>query len=315
MPQCAMKVVYIPTFIAHCGIQRDLARMKNPKATKALLIQISQLERKAVSRAVFDALVKLLNDESIKPGELLKELLKSGKLVRYDFPFLNRKKTIFALKDTPLVALILEISENAYISHGAAASCHGLTDKIKNIYVNIEQTKTSPEGGKLEQVSLNRAFANKARQTKNIVKQGKVDIVQLNGKNTKKLGVKNLVLKLGKTSYTLRVTSIERTLIDITVRPAYSGGTATTLECYRNAAGKVDVKKLVNMLTEINHVYPYHQAIGFYMQASGAYTSVDLAQIKQIPVVLDFFIDNAMQDKIFDKDWRIWVPNNLSSPN
>jgi len=97
---------------------------------------ISRSKRKAVTRTSFDGFVKFLGYENIKSGDILKELLESGKLVRHDFPFLNRTKTVFALKDTPLAALILEISENAYISHGTAATLHSLTTKVKDIYIN-----------------------------------------------------------------------------------------------------------------------------------------------------------------------------------
>src|SRR5882724_10074599 len=98
--------------------------MNEQELSKTTLTLISQSDRKAVTRSSFDALVKYLEDDNIKAGAILQGLLESGKLVRYDFPFLNRKKIVFALKKTPLVALILEISENAYISHGTAAALH-----------------------------------------------------------------------------------------------------------------------------------------------------------------------------------------------
>ena len=285
--------------------------MKYPTQSKAILAAISRLERKAATPTVFDAFVKSFSDEAIKSGDLLKDLLKSGKLVRYDFPFLNRKKTIFALRETPLVSLILEISENAYISHGTAATIHGLTAKIKDIYVNIEQTKASPQGNILGQSALNRAFASKPRFTTNIVTEGKVSIIQLNGKNTKKLGVKQHELKAGKNTYTLRVTSLERTLVDIATRPINAGGPAVVLECFQNASRKVDVKKLVQTLKEINHIYPYHQAIGYYMEKSGAYSQSEIALLKKIPRELEFFLDYAMQEKTFCAQWKIWVPIKL----
>ena len=179
------------------------------------------------------------------------------------------------------------------------------------IYINIEQSKTSPEGNTLEQAALNRAFASSQRLTRNIVKVGAIKIVQLNGKNTNKLGVQEHVLKEAGRSYTVTVTSIERTLVDIATRPVHVGGPSIVLECFRKAAGKVNVEQLVQTLADINHIYPYHQAIGFYMEKSGAYSREEMALLRKVPIELEFFLDYAMQEKTLCKEWKIWVPDNL----
>src|SRR5205823_3195875 len=107
------------------------------------------------------------------------------------------------------------------------------------------------------------------------------------------------------------MTSIERTLIDIVVHPEHSGGPSIVLECYRNAVGKVDIKKLIRVLHEIGHLYPYHQAIGFYMEASGAYSPSEIALLKKIPIHLEFYLDRAMKEKTLCEEWKIWIPAGL----
>jgi len=49
------------------------------------------------------------------------------------------------------------------------------------------------------------------------------------GKNTNRLGVEEIA---GPASETIPVTNLERTLIDIVVRPAYAGGTSQLLKAY-----------------------------------------------------------------------------------
>ena len=50
-----------------------------------------------------------------------------------------------------------------------------------------------------------------------------------------------------KTEDGLAITNIERTLIDATVRPLYSGGVYEVFEAYRRAAEHISVNKLAAM--------------------------------------------------------------------
>ncbi len=63
-------------------------------------------------------------------------------------------------------------------------------------------------------------------------------------------------------------TSLERTLIDITVRPNYAGGAFAVLDAYRQAIERnlISSNKLVVVFNSIPFIYPYHQAIGFYLE-------------------------------------------------
>jgi hypothetical protein len=67
----------------------------------------------------------------------------------------------------------------------------------------------------------------------------------------------------------VRETSLERTLIDVTVRPGYAGGIEGVLNAYRRALDAISVSRPVNILKQLDYVYPYHQAVGFYMERAG----------------------------------------------
>jgi len=103
-------------------------------------------------------------------------------------------------------------------------------------------------------------------------------------------------------------TDIERTIIDITVRPFYAGGVFEVLKAYRLAKGKVSINKLSAMLKTINYIYPYHQAIGFYLERAGGYKDSVIRIFKKIDIKYDFYLTYQMREMSYSKEWRLYYP-------
>src|SRR5438477_9525882 len=118
---------------------------------------------------------------------------------------------------------------------------HQLIDEHlgKIIYINAEQKPKSIPRSKLEQARIDSAFQRPARITHNQASVADYVFRLLSGKNTNNLAVKEELVP--GIAVPIRVTSLERTLIDMVVRPAYSGGVYGILEAYKRAAPKVDV--------------------------------------------------------------------------
>jgi predicted transcriptional regulator of viral defense system len=129
------------------------------------------------------------------------------------------------------------------------------------------------------------------------------EILLVNGKNTKRLGVGPLVFRGEEYS----ATDLERTLIDVTVRPAYAGGVDMVLSAFRRARERVSVTSLLATLRKLDHVYPFHQAIGFYMQRAG-YEVGEYEQLRRIGLAHDFFLDYRLVRPSYDSEWRIYYP-------
>jgi len=55
----------------------------------------------------------------------------------------------------------------------------------------------------------------------------------------------------------LEVTDLERTLIDIAVRPAYAGGVRPVLTAYLRSRSKVSVDRIAKLLRRLDYVYPF----------------------------------------------------------
>lgn len=200
------------------------------------------------------------------------------------------------------------LKSNSYLSHYTALFLHGLTDNLpKVIYTNTELKKAiNRNSEKLLQANIDRAFAFSMRQSNQIARYEDIEIYLLNSKNVDQVGVKDFTFN----NTTLRVTDIERTLIDITVRPSYAGGIDEVLNAYKAAKGRVSVNRMLSILTKLDYTYPYHQAIGFYLEKAG-YEKDVLSLVEITPIEYDFYLTYNMRNKGYSGRWRLFYPSGM----
>jgi hypothetical protein len=242
-------------------------------------------------------------------GPFTKFLLENTQMRRVKLKFPYRPETLFVWGEATPFALACASKPGAYLSHYTAMHIHALTDQVpETIYANQEQRPIPSPAFPPTQESIDRAFRNSQRMTTNICDLGRYRLCVLNGKHTGRLGVDETKDESGQS---VSVTGLERTLIDITVRPAYAGGVSEVLEAFRRAGPKISVNKLAATLKKMDFVYPYEQAIGFYLDRSGVHKSSHLELFRRQPFEFDFYLTYAMKQAEYSPSWRIHFPAGL----
>ena len=214
-------------------------------------------------------------------------------------------------------AKVLEVSflliPKAYISHFSAMYYHNLTQQLpKKIYLSVERKSHAPHN-KLEQKVINEALCKLGRLPKNIFSIFGYKIYLVHAKEANRVGIKRV--SLFDKEY--RITTIERTMIDIVVRNEISGGMEEVIQVYKKAFDlyykEISINKIVFILKKLNYIYPYHQVVGYLLSKSG----FDVSKIKkEFDFQNDFFItrgevNSNLSNLIYDDEFKLYIPKEL----
>lgn len=207
----------------------------------------------------------------------------------------------------PKVELFLSLASNAYLSHYTAMGYHQLTEQIpKTYYVNRELSPKSIPPSVLTQEGIDLAFSKPPRVSHTIAKYKGDRIVLLYSKNSHDLGI---VKELWDGKF-VRMTNIERTLIDCAVKPEYAGGVYEVAQAFQHAKGKASSNKIYAMFKKLSYIYPFHQVLGFYLELAG-FDSIIVKRLADIPMPFKFYLTKGMEEVDYSKKWRLFYPKSF----
>lgn len=274
----------------------------------------SELKKEIYSEAINQ---KIIN-KHISFKKFIIYLKKHGIIeeARLNFP---QCKVRYLYKKPSIYEVLNSFSDRAYLSHYSALCFHGLIEDNywRNIVLSIEQTpkNTPPKRLPLTQDEIDKNFNTPYRQTNNVKEYNQHTIYLLNPSHSGNLGVKEYELK--NTRDNIKVTSIERTLIDIIVNPTYSKNLHLVKKAFE-AVKHIDIDAMVDYYNQLNLRYPYFQALGFMMEHTGfKHTHKEFKEglifNKEFKQEFDFHLTKQIPkaDLAYDKDWRIFYPKSL----
>ncbi len=265
-------------------------------------------KRKEIS-GILDERRKLWDlDDGVKVFGFLDFLIEETELRKVQLAFPSRRETRFVWGMCSPFKLALSLKKGLYLCHHSAMFLHRLVQECPNdIYVNLEQPRRSTRG-ELTQEKIDVALSRKVRVTRNKAQYMDKMIWILNGMNTDNYGV---IECQGDINEQLRLTNVERTLIDISIRPVYSGGVSSVLEAYKLAKDKISIEILAEVLQVMNYIYPYHQVVGFYLDKAGVYSKRQVEMLLKFDRQYDFYLTHQMNETAYSDKWRLHYPSNI----
>jgi len=250
--------------------------------------------------------LKIRNNLSFK--SLVKQLVDKNILNIAEFNFPSRKERRYSFKDHNIYTWTQSLYNKAYFSHYSALFLNQLTEQIpKTVYINREQNNESFSTQELTQDAINRAFANRQRNSNTRAEINGYEVVLINGKKTNNLGTTQQYYENSLITFTDK----ERTLIDIIVRPDYSGGIHEIIKAFQIASQDISINKLNSYYKNLKYIYPYHQALGFLLEMTGKFSKDKLQIFKEHGLRFDFYLGYKLKEPSYNAKWKLFFPKEV----
>ena len=222
---------------------------------------------------------------------------------------LNKER--FVKKNYSNYEIIQSIKPNLFFSHYSALRIHSLTEQVPNdVYVSSKKTVYNYNSDKLlTQSAIDDAFNKPARKKERTGVYKNKNIYLLENV-VSDIDIIDFEINSPNRQISIRVTNLEKTLIDAAIRPYYCGGIFEVIKAYELAKERISVNKILAIINRNQYKYPYAQNIGFYLEYAG-YSGSQIKRIKDKISIYDFYLDHNIPNKSYSKEWKIYYPSYL----
>lgn len=202
--------------------------------------------------------------------------------------------------------------KRAYASHFSALYFNELVgQKPKNHYISQAIKLPLPqEHSQIKALLIMQAFMKEPRITSNFFSLQNNNYYLLEKGDHAMCGVISKSLHFQKQNIELKITDIERTLIDCIMAPHYAGGLTTLLNAYKESS--IRISKLKDYYEVLNPQYPYWQSIGLFLDSISSDLGNQWYELFRTRKKQAFFIEhkyNSTWEK--SEKWEVFFPRGL----
>lgn len=215
---------------------------------------------------------------------------------------------VFSYKKPEYLDVFQKLKKSSFFSHYTALRLHGLTEQTPyQVFVSTARKNTLSEDT-ISQEAIDEAFKKIKDKTSEPIVFDKYKIF-IKTVVCNDLDIETLQINSEDYSFFVKLTNIEKTLIDAAINPEYCGGPAEVLKAFSRSKDKVSVVKIKSILKRIGYKYPYHQLIGFYMERA-EFDDKKIKIIEDIPMNNDFYLNHG-KNEMYSSRWKLHYPNVL----
>lgn len=246
---------------------------------------------------------RLANDKKIQPISL--------KWTQGE-PF--RKLQAIQHKINPL-EIAMGFFEKGYLCFGSALFWNGLTTQIpKTFYIAKERPNPGPKRSPpdLDEFTLQEQFMKSPRLSSKTCRFQDYSYTLVERDYSGQFGVISKTVPFAGKKVNITLTNLERTLIDCTVSPHYSGGPAAIVQAFEISAPKLHIQTLISTYKKLSFIFPYWQRIGLILDKISTHKNVNAWKNEFGKPKMKFYFDkNYRLSWSFDEIWQIYYPKGL----
>jgi predicted transcriptional regulator of viral defense system len=293
--------------------QHKLAVYKAVDIKNLLCFSVDELEAMRMSTLSKNKIIDYLTKNNLLTISKIQSLDNVEKIL-YKTEQFNKKSV---LQKTLAIAQVLY--PRGYFTHATALYFNGLTKKAPSeIIINIEQDRHYDEEEARSALAQDKIDA--AMSKNRVLAKPSYYLYRRYIRAIHCQAINNTsIIKNQSTHHLIRHTDLERTLIDICVRPELAGGIAEVIKIFSKAKTmQIDISKIINYLRDADYIYPYHQTIGFLLDLTGHNINLINAISAEFDKEYDFYLchdpNNIARHKLYyTKKWKIFANKEVIS--
>ncbi|TAM45819.1 MAG: hypothetical protein EPN55_07380 [Gammaproteobacteria bacterium] len=218
--------------------------------------------------------------------------------------------------DANPLEIAVAFSPRSYLCYQTALFWNELTEQVPHtFYIATERSGTSyksaaPES--FDEFELRDAFVKLPKEHPNVASFGEYRFVFLARAYTGNAGVESRLIPFKQVKVQIRITGLERTLLDCISAPENAGGIANAVDAMRRAADRIEIGTLIELYTKLHFKYPHWQRVGLLLDRLVSPTYAEKWKSHfGIPKHKFYLAKGYKLGWEFDQLWGVYYPKGL----